>query len=107
MKGNMAYCCFKKKKRAISTFRSTNVTLLFHDKADYDVRIKCVGFQICCADNLNKVYYCHVYRSCMLKSGMHPSFGWKYEKYLSSMHAERCCTIAFYRNVRGAVVVGK
>lgn len=48
--------------------------------------------------NLNMVYYRYVSRSYMLKSGTqkHPSFGWKYEKHLSSMHAERCCTIAFF-----------
>ena len=34
--------------------------------------MKCVGFHICCVDNLNKVCYCHVYRSCMWKSRMHP-----------------------------------
>ena len=58
---------------------------------------------------LNMVYYCYVSRSCMLKFGTqkHPSFGWKYEKHLSSMHGERCCTIAFFFAMPGAVIVGK
>ena len=58
-------------------------------------------------DNVNKIPYCYVYRSCVWKSVMqkHSSFGWKYEKCPSSMPGERCCTIAICKVIGDIKVV--
>ena len=47
MKGNIAYCCFEKKGIIYIQINKCYITILFHDKANYDVWIKCVGFHIC------------------------------------------------------------